>query len=130
MKSLMTRWRAAKAAMERHAFALCAIGMLIVSLYAAVRDMVQLPDARRQLIGTWESAGLVNAGRERPIPDPEAPRLQLTLHADGRASFGDDGRRVVWRLDDARHLHIVHKFAPILARPAWKAAPQKTFRTR
>ncbi|HVX59234.1 MAG TPA: hypothetical protein VHC19_01485, partial [Pirellulales bacterium] len=78
----------------------------------AVRDMVQRPGVRRQLIGTWESAGLVNAGREWPIPDPEAPRLQLTLHADGRASFADDGRSATWRLGDARQLYIMHQFAP------------------
>lgn len=112
MKSFMTHWRAAKAAMQRHAFALCAIGMVVVSLYAALRDLVQLPVARRQLIGTWESAGLINAGREWPVPDPDAPGLRFTLHADGRASFGDDGPRATWHLGDARHLHIVHEFAP------------------
>src|SRR5690242_16756403 len=65
---------------QRHAFALSAIGMFSLSIYAGLHDLGRSPDIRRQLIGKWQQTGVINAEREISVPDSVTPKLQFTLH--------------------------------------------------
>jgi hypothetical protein len=110
--SLKSRIHSVTAKTKRNAFALSAIGMFSLSIYAGLRDLGGSPDIRRQLIGTWQHVGVINAGREWPIPESVGPKPKFTLHDDGRATYEGDDHQANWRLGDARHLHIVHRFPP------------------